>query len=85
MSPRSYREWRPVIGRNAWIDPAAAVIGRVTIGEDSSIWPGAHEHPGRRHPARGERALRPDEIARLTESAAHYVALKNEYLRQGPG
>jgi len=179
MSPRSYREWRPVIGRNAWIDPAAAVIGRVTIGEDSSIWPGAvvrgdvnaieigartsiqdgsilhvasarlagaegiplvigddctvghrvilhactvgnrcligmgaivmdgavigdevivaagslvpagKELPPRTlwigSPARQQRALQPDEIARLTESAAHYVALKNEYLRQGPG
>ena len=41
MSIRSYREWTPVIGRGAWVDPAATVIGRVTIGEDSSIWPGA--------------------------------------------
>ncbi|MEX2050470.1 MAG: gamma carbonic anhydrase family protein [Steroidobacteraceae bacterium] len=166
-----------MIGRNAWIDPAAAIIGRVTIGEDSSIWPGAvgrgdvnaiaigactsiqdgsilhvasarlagaegiplvigddctvghrvilhactvgnrcligmgaivmdgavigdevivaagslvpagKELPPRTlwigSPARQQRALRPDEIARLAESAAHYVALKNEYLRQG--
>ena len=41
MSIRPYREWTPVIGRGAWVDPAATVIGRVTIGEDSSIWPGA--------------------------------------------
>jgi carbonic anhydrase/acetyltransferase-like protein (isoleucine patch superfamily) len=41
MSIRSYREWTPVIGRGAWIDPAATVIGRVTVGEDASIWPGA--------------------------------------------
>ncbi len=41
MNIRPYLEWRPAIGRNAWIDPAATVIGRVTIGEDSSIWPGA--------------------------------------------
>lgn len=41
MNPRPYLEWRPTIGRNAWIDPAARVIGRVTIGEDSSVWPGA--------------------------------------------
>ena len=41
MSIRRYREWTPVIGRGAWVDPAATVIGRVTIGEDSSIWPGA--------------------------------------------
>jgi carbonic anhydrase/acetyltransferase-like protein (isoleucine patch superfamily) len=41
MSIRPYREWRPQVGRGAWIDPAATVIGRVAIGEDSSIWPGA--------------------------------------------
>jgi carbonic anhydrase/acetyltransferase-like protein (isoleucine patch superfamily) len=40
MSVRPYREWQPVIGRGAWIDPAATVIGRVTIAEDVSIWPG---------------------------------------------
>lgn len=41
MNVRPYREWRPEIGRGAWVDPAATVIGRVTIGEDASIWPGA--------------------------------------------
>ncbi len=41
MSMRPYREWQPDIGRGAWVDPAATVIGRVTIGEDASIWPGA--------------------------------------------
>jgi carbonic anhydrase/acetyltransferase-like protein (isoleucine patch superfamily) len=41
MNMRPYLDWRPEIGRNARIDPAATVIGRVTIGEDSSIWPGA--------------------------------------------
>ena len=29
MNVRPYREWTPVIGRGAWIDPAATVIGRV--------------------------------------------------------
>jgi len=41
MSIRPYREWLPGIGRGAWVDPAATVIGRVTVGEDASIWPGA--------------------------------------------
>jgi carbonic anhydrase/acetyltransferase-like protein (isoleucine patch superfamily) len=41
MSVRPYREWQPEIGRGAWVDPAATVIGRVAIGEDASIWPGA--------------------------------------------
>ncbi len=40
MSIRPYREWRPEVGPRAWIDPAATVIGRVTIGADASLWPG---------------------------------------------
>ena len=41
MNIRRYRDCRPVIGQRVWIDPAAVVIGRVTIGDDASIWPGA--------------------------------------------
>jgi carbonic anhydrase/acetyltransferase-like protein (isoleucine patch superfamily) len=41
MNIRPYRDARPVIGQRVWIDPAAVVIGRVTIGDDASIWPGA--------------------------------------------
>jgi carbonic anhydrase/acetyltransferase-like protein (isoleucine patch superfamily) len=41
MNVRPYLEWKPVIGRQVWIDPAAVVIGRVTIADDASIWPGA--------------------------------------------
>ncbi len=41
MNIRPYRDVRPVIGQRVWIDPAAVVIGRVTIGDDASIWPGA--------------------------------------------
>ncbi|MDP9198665.1 MAG: gamma carbonic anhydrase family protein [Pseudomonadota bacterium] len=41
MNIRPYREWRPAIGSRVWIDPAATVIGRVTLADDVSIWPGA--------------------------------------------
>ena len=41
MSLRRYLDQFPRLGQRVWIDPAATVIGRVTIGEDSSIWPGA--------------------------------------------
>ncbi len=41
MNIRPWLEWTPDIGRRVWIDPAATVIGRVTIGDDASIWPGA--------------------------------------------
>lgn len=36
------RPWRgilPTLGARVYVDPAAAVIGRVTIGDDSSVWP----------------------------------------------
>jgi carbonic anhydrase/acetyltransferase-like protein (isoleucine patch superfamily) len=41
MNIRSYRRWTPRLGARAYVDPAAVVIGRVAIGDDSSIWPGA--------------------------------------------
>ncbi len=37
---RSYRGRTPKIAPTAYIDPAAVVIGDVTLGEDSSVWPG---------------------------------------------
>jgi len=38
-SIRPYKNKLPVIGPSSYIDPAAAVIGDVVIGEDSSVWP----------------------------------------------
>ena len=38
---RKFQGIRPTIGENCFIDPQAAVIGDVTLGNDSSIWPGA--------------------------------------------
>lgn len=36
---RSYKGKWPQIALSAYIDPASVVIGDVTIGEDSSVWP----------------------------------------------
>jgi gamma-carbonic anhydrase len=36
---RSYRGRMPQIPESAYVDPAAVIIGDVTIGEQSSIWP----------------------------------------------
>ena len=36
---RSFRSRTPKIAASAYIDPAAVLIGDVTIGEDSSVWP----------------------------------------------
>lgn len=37
---RSFDGQRPILGKRVWIDPAATVLGRVSIGDDASIWPG---------------------------------------------
>ncbi len=37
---RSYRGRWPQIAKSAYIDPAAVIIGDVTIGEQVSVWPG---------------------------------------------
>lgn len=34
-------DWTPDFGARVWVHPAATVIGRVVIGADSSVWPGA--------------------------------------------
>lgn len=39
MSIREFSGCRPTLASRVFLDPAAVVIGRVTIGEDSSIWP----------------------------------------------
>ena len=39
MNIRSYRNISPRIGQGAYIDLAAVVIGDVTLGADSSLWP----------------------------------------------
>jgi carbonic anhydrase/acetyltransferase-like protein (isoleucine patch superfamily) len=38
---RSYQGKTPVIATSAYVDPAATIIGDVTLGEDASVWPGA--------------------------------------------
>lgn len=40
MNPiRHYLEHTPKLGKAVFVDPSAVVIGDVTIGDDSSIWP----------------------------------------------
>jgi carbonic anhydrase/acetyltransferase-like protein (isoleucine patch superfamily) len=36
---RAFRGKHPQIAASAYIDPACVIIGDVTIGEDSSVWP----------------------------------------------
>lgn len=39
MALRSHHGKRPVIGEGAYVDESAVVIGDVTVGKDSSVWP----------------------------------------------
>lgn len=39
MTLRSYQQYRPTLGAGVFVDASAVVIGRVTLGEDVSVWP----------------------------------------------
>lgn len=39
MSLRSYKGVRPQLGERVYVDESAVVIGRVTLGDDVSVWP----------------------------------------------
>ena len=36
---RSYHEYEPVIGERVYLDPSSVIVGNITIGDDSSVWP----------------------------------------------
>jgi carbonic anhydrase/acetyltransferase-like protein (isoleucine patch superfamily) len=36
---RSYQEHEPIIGERVYLDPSAVIVGNVTLGDDSSVWP----------------------------------------------
>lgn len=38
---RPWRGIRPTLGERVYVDPAATVIGQVTLGDDASVWPAA--------------------------------------------
>lgn len=40
MSLRPYLDQSPSLGERVYVDPAATVIGKVTLGDDTSVWPG---------------------------------------------
>ncbi len=39
MSIRSFEHHAPQLGEKVFVDPTALVVGQVSIGDDSSIWP----------------------------------------------
>lgn len=40
MAVRAFRSKLPELGLRVYVDPAAAVIGDVVLGDDASVWPG---------------------------------------------
>lgn len=38
---RTFKHHTPNLGQRVFVDPTAVVIGDVSLGEDSSVWPGA--------------------------------------------
>lgn len=39
MTTRAFEGITPLLGERVYIDPSSLVIGRVTIGDDASLWP----------------------------------------------
>lgn len=39
MAVRSFEQYVPKIAESAYVDPAALVVGEVTVGEKASLWP----------------------------------------------
>lgn len=55
-SLRSYKGIAPTIAPNAYIDDSAVVVGNITIGKDSSIWPQVAARGDVNHIIIGERS-----------------------------
>jgi len=74
----AYLHWQPDIAPSSFIASSAEVIGRVSIGEESSVWHqsvlrGGYLYAG--IPARKRRALTEKETAFLAASARRYAEL----------
>lgn len=39
MSERAYRDHLPELGERVYVDAAAVLIGRISVGDDASFWP----------------------------------------------
>ena len=81
------------VGNRCLIGMGAIVMDGAVIGDEVIVAAGALVPAGKTlpprtlwigSPARQARALTQGEIANLAESAAHYVALKDDYLRAAP-
>jgi carbonic anhydrase/acetyltransferase-like protein (isoleucine patch superfamily) len=78
---------RCLVGMGAIVMDGAVLGDEVIVGAGALV-PAGKKLPSRTlwvgSPARQSRKLTEKEVAYLAESAAHYVALKDEYLRAAP-
>ena len=77
-SVRSFGSHRPALGDRVYVDPQATVIGQVSVGADSSIWPAAV--------LRGDvHAIRIGERTSVQDGSVLHVTHDSEYHPGGGG
>lgn len=83
-----------VIGDRCLVGMGAVILDGAVLDDDVMLAAGSLVGPGKRlesgwlyrgQPAEAVRRLTDDELGMLRHSAAHYVQLKNRYLRAGDG
>ncbi len=71
---RPFKQSHPQIAESAWIDDSAVVIGDVTIGDDSSVWPMTVIRGDVNHIAIGARSnIQDGSVLHVTHAGKHYA------------
>lgn len=71
MGIRSFQNKVPSQGERVFIDPASTVIGEVTLGNDSSVWPGAVVRGDMHHIVIGARtSVQDNAVLHITHDSA---------------
>ena len=71
MGIRSFQNKVPSQGERVFVDPASTVIGEVTLGDDSSVWPGAVVRGDMHHIVIGARTSAQDNaVLHITHDSA---------------
>ncbi|MGQ9424836.1 gamma carbonic anhydrase family protein [Gilvimarinus sp. F26214L] len=73
---RPFRDFHPQLGERVYVDPLAAVIGDVELGQDSSVWPAAVLRGDVNHIRIGERTS-------IQDGSIGHVTHKSESLPEG--
>ena len=71
MGIRSFQNKVPSQGERVFVDPASTVIGEVTLGNDSSVWPGAVGRGDMHHIVIGARtSVQDNTVLHITHDSA---------------